>query len=93
MTTTKASERYVVHELLTPIGEVTSCSPLDIFHVSECAGRDAKYAEDGLGVSLQQEKDKSRPWLSVLGRSCTEVGVYFDRFGQVSAQSLSNFDR
>ncbi|KAF7984061.1 hypothetical protein HWV62_17605 [Athelia sp. TMB] len=46
MTLTSTGDRYVVHELLGPEDNVTSCDPAAV-HSSECEGRDILSGEDG----------------------------------------------
>jgi ribonuclease Z len=47
MTSTRTSDHYVVHELLTPVDLKTPCEPLEIMHSSEHVGRDIQCDEDG----------------------------------------------
>ncbi|KAH7915975.1 beta-lactamase-like protein [Hygrophoropsis aurantiaca] len=58
LTFTKTSERYVVHELLTQSDEITPCSPPNILHSSECAGRDVACDDSGFWIEFASKKGR-----------------------------------
>jgi ribonuclease Z len=54
MTLSRCSDRFVVHELLTPEDAVTNCTP-DSLHFNEAPGRDIICSEDGLWREVLRE--------------------------------------
>ena len=55
MTATTLTERYAVHELLTPTDEITTCN-LDELHIGETPGQDILCDPDtGLWVNFLEE--------------------------------------
>lgn len=59
MTLTRTAERYVVHELLGAEDEVTSCTPPEVLHSSECVGIDLRAGEDGFWKRIVSEQTRS----------------------------------
>jgi ribonuclease Z len=55
MTFSRMADKYVVHELLTPTDEVTSCEP-EAMHLNEVAGHDILCSEDGTWREIAQQK-------------------------------------
>ena len=56
MTKTELTERYTVHELLTPSDSPTSCD-LEELHMGECPGEDFICSEDRLWTDFASEKN------------------------------------
>ncbi|KAE9406479.1 hypothetical protein BT96DRAFT_934211 [Gymnopus androsaceus JB14] len=55
MTLTRMSDKYIVHELLTPTDTVTSCDQ-ETMHVNEVAGKNLVSSEDGFWRDVTEQK-------------------------------------